>query len=69
MQVDRAMAKDEKAPTGREGIQAEYGGETETRRAIRVHTMRLLQYFMPILLVEPRRVFRASCTSSRLPLD
>lgn len=53
MQVDRAMAEDKKAPTGWERIYAKYNGETETRRALRVHTMCLLQYVMPFLLVEP----------------
>lgn len=69
MQVDRAMAEDEKAPTGRERIQAEHSREAEARRALRVHTMRLLQYLMPVVLVESRGVPRTCSTASRVSLD
>ena len=41
----------------------------EAWRPLRVHSMRLLQHFLPLVLVEPRRVPWPGCAAPILPMD
>ncbi|MEZ5823405.1 MAG: 2Fe-2S iron-sulfur cluster-binding protein [Geminicoccaceae bacterium] len=54
VQIDPALAAYRKRQSA-EGTPAIGGGSRETRRAVRVHPVRLLQHVLPVLLVERDR--------------
>ncbi|URE00376.1 hypothetical protein MUK42_19429 [Musa troglodytarum] len=67
-QADRAMAEDQEATGEGKRVPAVAGGAEEARRALRVHSLRMLQHGMSCLLVESGSFLGTGCSTPCLPL-